>query len=682
MGQETGSYQTDIFSPEELTKYPVTLGEGGGIISLPPFMVSETGLMQPTYGELFGAGNVPFTPPQSNLGGGALVNRMPVAQPLEGNDPFTQIYNQELARRNAVRTQKGELPIAAYDTTELTNLIDWTTTQMGVLADQQKAAEAQAARNAAGGQSGIPAIIPLPVDPITGLIITGAGLIGSRGQIATLDPTNPLGSLAGAVTGTAGAIANVPNVIGDVVGGSGTTGMSGTGTGTGGETKATDVVIGAGALGGQGGGGGGSTGTDVTTGAMGGSTTPSDTGGGQGAGGGSNVIIGTGTGQGGGSGTQTSDQGFWNTVLGGVYSTQQPNQPTSGERVGGLTGTVQQTGSNTVIGGGGGAGGGGGTGEGGGGGGGGSVTPGTGGGGGGGGTGAGGGGEGGGGGTASTPGGGGGSGGGGGGSGGTGIFTGTSTSSYTPMATTVYQRNLPKELSTSSSALFGQIPLVDASGQPTGGSTSLLGQYGNIYQNLLGQTMLGNAEQNRQGIGLTRQISDQLAADQAKLQRVQSGQLAAEDVRNAQQAAREAYAARGQVMGQGAIGAEILNREAIRQQRENEARAAYQASMQNAFNATQLQTGNIFSPVGSLVSSTFNPLAPYEADVYGTNVNALNADQIAAANRQAALESAKLGQTGTYAAALGTFLGSPTGNTVLKSVWDYFSGGGNKTPGT
>jgi len=250
------------------------------------------------------------------------------------------------------------------------------------------------------------------------------------------------------------------------------------------------------------------------------------------------------------------------------------------------------------------------------------------------------------------------------------------------MATTVYQRNLPKELSTSSSALFGQIPLVDASGQPTGGSTSLLGQYGNIYQNLLGQTMLGNAEQNRQGIGLTRQISDQLAADQAKLQRVQSGQLAAEDVRNAQQAAREAYAARGQVMGQGAIGAEILNREAIRQQRENEARAAYQASMQNAFNATQLQTGNIFSPVGSLVSSTFNPLAPYEADVYGTNVNALNADQIAAANRQAALESAKLGQTGTYAAALGTFLGSPTGNTVLKSVWDYFSGGGNKTPGT
>lgn len=413
-------------------------------------------------------------------------------------------------------------------------------------------------------------------------------------------------------------------------------------------------------------------------------TTPSDTGtsstGGStpivGGGGGTTPATGTGT-TGTGTQTQPSDNEFWNKVLGGVVSTQQTNQPPS-ERVGGLTGTISQTGSTTVTGGGGATGtgtdsrtGGGGSSS--------TGVVGGGGGTGGGGTTGGGrtGGEGGGGGTPGATGTGGGGGGGAGGAGGVPIFVGTQTSSYTPMATNVYQRNLPKELSQSTSALFGQIPLVNAQGQPTGGTTTLMGQYGDIYQNLLGQTMLGNAQQP----GLTAQLGQQLTADQAKLQRIQSGQLAAEDVRNAQQAAREAYGARGQVMGQGAIGAEILNREAIRQQRENEARAAYQGSVQNALSATNLQTGNIFSPVGSLIGNTFNPLAPYEADVYGTNVNALNADQIAAANRQAALEAAKLGQTGTYAQALGTFLGSPQGQSTVSSFIDLLLGRGT-TPRT
>ena len=53
-----------------------------------------------------------------------------------------------------------------------------------------------------------------------------------------------------------------------------------------------------------------------------------------------------------------------------------------------------------------------------------------------------------------------------------------------------------------------------------------------------------------------------------------------------------------------------------------------------------------------------NPFSGYAQDVYGTNVNALNAAQIAAANRQAALEAAKMGQTGTYAQAAGNLIAS------------------------
>jgi hypothetical protein len=214
---------------------------------------------------------------------------------------------------------------------------------------------------------------------------------------------------------------------------------------------------------------------------------------------------------------------------------------------------------------------------------------------------------------------------------GLGSLVGTATNLGTGMA----QRDLAGELSKSYEALYGK------------NAPNVLGAYGDIYQNLLGQTLLGNKEKP----GVAKASYDQMLADQAKLQRVQQGYLNAEDVRQAQQGAREAYAARGQVMGPGAIGAEILNREAIRQQRENEARAGYQASMGNVFNAAQLQTGNIFSPIGNLVSGTFNPLGAYPQDVYSTNVNAQLARDISAANNAAAIEAAKYGAAAQQKAA-------------------------------
>ena len=208
------------------------------------------------------------------------------------------------------------------------------------------------------------------------------------------------------------------------------------------------------------------------------------------------------------------------------------------------------------------------------------------------------------------------------------------------------QRDFAKELAASRAALQAE-------------QGNLMGMYGGIYQNLLNQTAIPQAAQ---------QSLAQMQADAAKLQRAQSGYLNAEDVRQAQQGAREAYAARGQLMGPGAIGAEILNREAIRQQRENEARAGYQASMGNVFNAAQLQTGNIFSPIGNLVSGTFNPLGAYPQDVYSTNVNAQLARDISAANNAAAIEAAKYGAAASQKAATTGAVGNVLGK-LLPSIF-------------
>ena len=157
-----------------------------------------------------------------------------------------------------------------------------------------------------------------------------------------------------------------------------------------------------------------------------------------------------------------------------------------------------------------------------------------------------------------------------------------------------------------------------------------------MYGDLYSQFMPKGISQTEQG------LIDQYKTDLARLQQRQAGVLAPEDIRQSQQAAREAYGARGQVMAPGAIGAEILNREAIRQQREDQARAALQSSYGNILNMANIQTGNLFSPIASLMSGTFNPLGAYPADVYGTNVNAQLAREIAQKNYEAAVKSAEL----------------------------------------
>jgi len=77
-----------------------------------------------------------------------------------------------------------------------------------------------------------------------------------------------------------------------------------------------------------------------------------------------------------------------------------------------------------------------------------------------------------------------------------------------------------------------------------------------------------------------------------------------------------------------------------------------------------------------LMSNTFNPLSPYAADVYGTNVNAQLAKEIAQKNYDAAVRSAELsGAAQTRAAttsAAGGIFGPAIGGLVGKGLGTLF----------
>jgi hypothetical protein len=161
-------------------------------------------------------------------------------------------------------------------------------------------------------------------------------------------------------------------------------------------------------------------------------------------------------------------------------------------------------------------------------------------------------------------------------------------------------------------------------------------------------------------------------SDLDRLAMAQRGQLSPEDVRSAQQSAREAYAARGQVMAPGAIGAEILNRDVLRRQREAEARTNVQQSMANLGAAAQLQTGNIFAPFAKLLAETYGPTSGYANAVYDYNVNAYNAYQAAQENLAAYKEAAAKGQQAEYISAFAQFLSKNGISTTYNAIEDIF----------
>lgn len=195
-----------------------------------------------------------------------------------------------------------------------------------------------------------------------------------------------------------------------------------------------------------------------------------------------------------------------------------------------------------------------------------------------------------------------------------------------------------------------------------------------MYKNLYNEFYPASLE--KYGEDLARSVGD----DWQALQNAKLGILSAEEARNAQQAAREAWSARGLVHSKGAIGDEVLRRDAMVKQNEELARQHYQQSMGNLETMVGMETGDIFKPIASLMANTFNPYSQYGNEVYDYNANAYNAWQIAQANRESALEAAKMGKQADYIQALGSFLsnnGIQMTQDSLKSLFDLVVKGGS-----
>ena len=204
-----------------------------------------------------------------------------------------------------------------------------------------------------------------------------------------------------------------------------------------------------------------------------------------------------------------------------------------------------------------------------------------------------------------------------------------------------------------------------------------------------GAALLNRQTLNSQLYGNLNQYSTEASAalgrDMDALRLAEAKQLSPEDIRNSQQAAREAWSARGLVNSRGAVGAEILNRDSLARQREAEARAKVQQSYGNLQQATAMEMANVFDPQAAIlggqygmqtqnygtnaalygqaanqmagsqnyVQKVFNPMGEYPNNIYDFNANATTAARIAEANNAAAVAAAReAGQYGLAGAAL------------------------------
>lgn len=236
-----------------------------------------------------------------------------------------------------------------------------------------------------------------------------------------------------------------------------------------------------------------------------------------------------------------------------------------------------------------------------------------------------------------------------------------------------------------------------ANQQTAGANTSLRTGNLNDVQNLYGQALNIRNQANPGLFGDTGALNSYTNGAQQQLQyaqnqQAQAGNLSPEDVRNSQQAAREAWGARGLVNSNGAVGAEILNRSNLTQQRQQQAFANTNTALGNMQGVVGAQQANQFDPFGTILgaqygqqtnnagsnqnlfgqaagissgaygnqfaANAFNPYNNYSQDVYNTNYNAANAQYLSGQNNQAALQGAN---TQANAQLLNNFLGSLAG---------------------
>jgi hypothetical protein len=194
----------------------------------------------------------------------------------------------------------------------------------------------------------------------------------------------------------------------------------------------------------------------------------------------------------------------------------------------------------------------------------------------------------------------------------------------------------------------------------------------------------------------------QLANDYAAVGR--GGQLTADEIRMAQQSAREAAGAQGRLRGSGTQAAEVLNRFQYQQQRDQQNRANLGQSQQAALGGMNASAQAAFNPFSTLLGQGMNtqnvgtnqtlfnqgtgfssgalsnqytqqltnPFNPYAADVYGSNFNAENARAIANSNNSAYSDAARnkllldgLGKIFNIGAGQGWW-GAPAGSTGTK----------------
>jgi hypothetical protein len=210
----------------------------------------------------------------------------------------------------------------------------------------------------------------------------------------------------------------------------------------------------------------------------------------------------------------------------------------------------------------------------------------------------------------------------------------------------------------------------------------------------LGQSALTNLQQlNPNMYGALNQAQTSTSNPQANTlqdmlnQQAQQGlslgtSLSAQDANTAQQAARDAWGARGLVNSPGAVGDEVLNtynmgqqrlqqRQALAQSAGNTSFAQGQVGQQNIYQNAGLQGQYQFNPLTAIsgaqtnnagsnstlfgqgagfssgsfgnqnVNSLVNPYSGYANDVYGTNTNAALAQNIAESNNAAAIQGAQ-----------------------------------------